>query len=209
MARFIRRAICGAIDCPGATSSSRLSPSGVSSNTHENTRVGTKPIARRMTMLRGNQSGAPNIGSTVPATCTSNHAPTRYSPAKRMTLRRLSSLTSDILVRWCGIGAAFEICLADRPASGGPTLLTPIRRETEAHDHCLDARIAQHHVAHRPAAIKINKVVLLRYRSERLDVGVVTVYVPPSDEEIGRFARWSVRDRRTQFDWIDVRLGGT
>src|SRR5207248_8298355 len=43
-------------------------------------------------MLRGNQSGAPNIGSTVLATCTSNHEPTRYRPAKRITLRRFSSV---------------------------------------------------------------------------------------------------------------------
>src|SRR6266550_4691577 len=42
-------------------------------------------------MLRGNQSGAPNIGSTVLATWVSSHAPTRYSPAKRMTFRRFSS----------------------------------------------------------------------------------------------------------------------
>src|SRR6266566_6208671 len=44
-----------------------------------------------MTTLRGNHSGAPNIGSTVLATCTSNHEPTRYRPAKRITLRRFSS----------------------------------------------------------------------------------------------------------------------
>src|SRR5437899_1795184 len=105
-----------------------------------------------------------------------------------------------------GIQSAFEICLAEWSASGWPAFLTPIRPEAVAHQHRLDARIAQHRVAHRPAAVKVNEIVLLRYRSERLDVGVVTVYVPPSDEEIGRFARWGVRDRRAQFDWIDVPL---
>src|SRR4029079_2290605 len=75
--RSMRLAVCGAIDCSGGTSASRLSPSGVNSNTHENTSVGTKPRARTITMLRGNQSGAPNIGNTVPATCVSSHAPTK------------------------------------------------------------------------------------------------------------------------------------
>ncbi len=53
-------------------------------------------------MLRGSQSGAPNIGNTVPDTCTSSHAPTRYNPAMRMTLRRFSSLRNPftVLVLW-------------------------------------------------------------------------------------------------------------
>ena len=50
---------------------------GVSSNAQENINAGINPIASKMTMLRGNHSGAPNIGNTVPATCTSSHAPTR------------------------------------------------------------------------------------------------------------------------------------
>ena len=87
----IRRAVCGAMDSSGLTSASRFRPSGVSSNTQANTSAGMNPIASRMTMLRGNHSGAPNIGSTVPATCVISHAPTRYNPAMRMTLRRLSS----------------------------------------------------------------------------------------------------------------------
>ena len=81
ISRSMRRAVCGAIDCSGAISSSRLRPAGVSSNTQAKTSAGTKPIASTITMLRGNQAGAPNIGSTVPATCTISHAPTRYSPA--------------------------------------------------------------------------------------------------------------------------------
>src|ERR1700741_4522460 len=47
-------------------------------------------------MLRPIQSGAPNIGSTVPATCVTSQAPTMYNPAMRKTLRRLSSANSDI-----------------------------------------------------------------------------------------------------------------
>src|SRR5438876_12250350 len=153
-------------------------------------------------MLRGNQSGAPNIGNTVPATCTSSHAPTRYSPAKRMTLRRFSSAKSDILMRQCGISAAFEICLAERPASGGPAFLTPIRREAEAHDHRLDARIAQHRVTRRPAAIKIGEVVSLEYRSLALDICVVAVNILTRDKISARFAFGRVRDRCAQFTWI-------
>ena len=89
--RSMRRAVCGAIDSPGLTSASRLMPSGVNSNTQENTSIGTNPSASTMTMLRAIQSGAPNIGNTVPATCVSSQAPTRYNPAMRMTFRRLSS----------------------------------------------------------------------------------------------------------------------
>ncbi len=62
--RSIRRAVCGAIDCSGGTSSSRLSPSGVSSKTQLKISAGMKPIASRMTMLRSSHSGAPNRGST-------------------------------------------------------------------------------------------------------------------------------------------------
>src|SRR5438876_614402 len=123
-----------------------------------------------------------------------------------MTLRRFSSAKNDILMRRYGIGAAFEIRFAERPASRGPAFLTPIRREAVAHYHRLDPRIAQHRVAHRPAAVKIDEVILLGDRSESLDVRVVTVYVLPSDEEKGCFARWCVRDRDAQFDWIDTGL---
>ena len=51
----MRRAVCGAIDSSGFTSASRLMPSGVSSNTQAKISVGTKPIASRITMLRGSQ----------------------------------------------------------------------------------------------------------------------------------------------------------
>jgi hypothetical protein len=91
MVRSMRRAVCGAIDCSGGTSASRLIPSGVSSNTQLKISAGMKPSANSTTTLRGSHSGAPNIGSTVPATWISSHAPTRYNPAMRMTLRRLSS----------------------------------------------------------------------------------------------------------------------
>src|SRR2546430_10782711 len=93
--RFIRRAVCGAIDSSGFTSSSRFNPSGVSSNTQLKISAGRNPIASKITTLRGNQSGAPNIGNTVLATCVSNHEPTRYSPAKRMTFRRFNSAKSE------------------------------------------------------------------------------------------------------------------
>ena len=63
--RSMRRAVCGAIDCSGATSSSRFKPSGVSSKIQLKISAGTKPIASNMTTLRGSQSGAPNIGKTV------------------------------------------------------------------------------------------------------------------------------------------------
>ena len=66
--RFMRRAVCGAIDSSGGTSSSRFKPCGVSSKTQLKISAGMKPIASKMTILRGNQSGAPNIGSTVLAT---------------------------------------------------------------------------------------------------------------------------------------------
>ena len=89
--RFIRWAVCGAMDLAGSTSSSRLMPSGVNSNAHANTIAGTKPNASTITSARKAQPGTPNVGNKVLATCTSNHAPTRYSPAMRMTLRRLSS----------------------------------------------------------------------------------------------------------------------
>src|SRR5207248_11635843 len=65
---------------------------GVSSKTQLKMRVGTKPMTSKITMLRGSQSGAPNIGRTVLATWVSNHAPTKYNPAARMTFRRLSSV---------------------------------------------------------------------------------------------------------------------
>src|SRR5256885_15264330 len=93
--RFMRRAVCGAIDSSGFTSSSRFNPSGVNSNTQLKISAGRNPSASKITTLRGNHSGAPNIGSTVLATCTSNHEPTRYNPAKRMTLRRLSSAKKE------------------------------------------------------------------------------------------------------------------
>ena len=89
--RSMRRAVCGAMDSSGFTSASRLIPCGVSSNTQANTSAGMRPIASRITMLRGSQAGASNIGSTVLDTWVNNQAPTRYKPAMRMTLRRLSS----------------------------------------------------------------------------------------------------------------------
>src|SRR5207248_11111807 len=101
---------------------------------------------------------------------------------------------------------AFEIGLAERPASGGPAFLTPIRREAEAHDHRFDARIAQHRVTRRLAAIEIGEVVSLEYRSLPLDVRVVAVDVLARDKISARFAFWRIRDRRAQFNWIDIGL---
>src|SRR5437667_567279 len=90
--RFMRRAVCGALDCSIGTSSSRFSPSDVISKTQLKMSAGRNPVASKITMLRGSQSGAPNIGSTVLATWVSNHAPTKYNPAARMTFRRFNSL---------------------------------------------------------------------------------------------------------------------
>ena len=69
--------VCGVIDLARSTSFSRFRPSGVSSKAQEKTSAGMKPIASAMTMPRGSQAGASNIGSTVLATCTISHAPTR------------------------------------------------------------------------------------------------------------------------------------
>lgn len=71
-------------------------PSGVSSKTQLKINAGMKPTASRITMLRISHCGAPNSGNTVLDTCTMSQAPTRYSPAARMTLRRLSSTMSDM-----------------------------------------------------------------------------------------------------------------
>ena len=75
--RSMRRPVCGVIDCATGTSSSRLRPSGVSSKIQLKMSAGINPMTSSMTIVRGTHSGAPNIGSTVPATCTSSHAPTR------------------------------------------------------------------------------------------------------------------------------------
>src|SRR6266571_448175 len=204
--RFMRRAVCGAMDSSGLTSSSRFKPCGVSSKTQLKISAGMKPIASKITMLRGNQSGAPNIGSTVPATCTSSQAPTRYNPAKRMTLRRFSSAKKFMSFVGPLNSIAFEICLAERAASGGPAFLAPIRREAVAHDHRLDARIAQHRVSRRPAVIKIGEVVSLEYHSLTFDVCVVAVDVFSRDKISARFAFGRIRDRRAQFNRIDIGL---
>ena len=75
---------------------SRFRPSGVNSNAHATIRAGTKPTASTATTAFITQAGASNTGSRVAATCVTSHAPTRYSPAMRMTLRRLSSLMNFI-----------------------------------------------------------------------------------------------------------------
>jgi hypothetical protein len=65
------------IDALRSTSLSRLTPCGVSSNTQAKTRIGTKPIASRITIERGSQSGAANIGRIVLDTCTISHDATK------------------------------------------------------------------------------------------------------------------------------------
>src|SRR5262249_3899171 len=89
--RSMRRPVSAVIEALRSISLSRLTPSGVSSNTQANTNAGTKAIASRITIGRGSQSGAANIGRIVLDTCTINQDATRYRPATRMTLRRLSS----------------------------------------------------------------------------------------------------------------------
>ena len=108
--RSIRRAVRGAVGPAGSSAASRLSPCGVHSNTQANASAGRKPMARRTTTLRASHSGAPNSGSTVAATCTTSHAPTRYRPAMRSTLRRLSSASR--------LMAADRIRSRYRPAAG-------------------------------------------------------------------------------------------
>jgi hypothetical protein len=84
------------VESAGALSSSRRRPSGVSSNTQEITGAGIKQITSTPTTVFITQLGASNTGNRVTATCTINQAPTKYSPAMRMTLRRLSSARSFI-----------------------------------------------------------------------------------------------------------------
>src|SRR5215468_2801424 len=48
-----------------------------------------------MTIARNTHGGASNPGSSVAETCAISHAPTRYSPAMRMTLRRRSSAKNE------------------------------------------------------------------------------------------------------------------
>ena len=69
--------VYGVMDSMRSTFFSSFRPSGVSSNTQAKISAGTKLIASTTTMLRGSHAGVPNIGSTVPATCTMSHAPTR------------------------------------------------------------------------------------------------------------------------------------
>src|SRR6266567_7093799 len=106
----------------------------------------------------------------------------------------------------CCIGAAFEIRLAERLASSWPAFLAPICQEAVAHQHRLDARIAQHCVARRSAAVEIGEVVGLEYRSASLDVRVVAVDVLSRDEVIAGFAFWRIRDRRTQIARVESPL---
>ena len=75
--RSIRRPVSGVIECSGGASSSRFKPAGVISKTQLKITAGTNPIVSKTTMMRGSHSGAPNMGSTVPATCTTSHAPTK------------------------------------------------------------------------------------------------------------------------------------
>ena len=93
ISRSSRRAACGlpAAGCAADSSASRFRPSGVHSNTQANASAGTKPTASATTTARATHAGTSNSGSTVALTCTSSQAPTRYRPAARRTLRRLSS----------------------------------------------------------------------------------------------------------------------
>src|SRR5204863_1173261 len=76
----------------------------------------------------------------------------------------------------------------------------------EANHHRLDARIVQHRLSRRPAAVELGKVVSLEYRSLPLDICVVAVDVLARDKISARFAFWRIRDRRAQFNWIDLGL---
>src|ERR1041385_9501330 len=98
----------------------------------------------------------------------------------------------------CRIQPAFEIRFAEWTAAGGPSFLAPIRREAVARDHRLDARIAQHRVSGRLAAVEIGEVVSLEYRSLTFDVCVVAVDVLSRDKisAIFAFARIRSEERR-------------
>src|SRR5689334_22587115 len=91
-------------------------------------------------------------------------------------------------------------------APGGPAFLTPVSREAVAHQHRLDARIAQHGMAGRFAAVKIGEVVGLEYRSATVDVCVVAVDVVAGDQEDAGFVLWRIGNRRAYCGWIDPRL---
>src|SRR5690606_17264323 len=71
------------------------------------------PTASSTITPRSIQPGSPNAGNTVSATWTTSQAPTRYSPAIRTTLRRLSSASRPM---------AFPF------PSGCPGLLAPVSR---------------------------------------------------------------------------------
>src|SRR5439155_14575192 len=89
-----------------------------------------------------------------------------------------------------GIGAAFEIGLAEWTAADGPAFLAPIGGEAVAHQQRLHARITQHRVAMGFAAVKIGKVVGLEYRSATLDVCVVAVHILAGDQEVAGIVLW-------------------
>jgi hypothetical protein len=72
-------------------------------------------------------------GNNCVAACTSSHALVAQNAAARKAFHRFSSEKSDISVRRSGVAATFEVCLAQRPASGGPAFLAPICREAVAH----------------------------------------------------------------------------
>ena len=77
MARSSCLPVLRVTDTVRSMSLSSLSPSGVISNTQENTRNSGKPMASRMTTTRAGVSPKPNSGNRVVATSLSNHAAAR------------------------------------------------------------------------------------------------------------------------------------
>src|SRR5919198_4287866 len=104
------------------------------------------------------------------------------------------------------IQSAFEISFANRPASGGPAFLAPIRGEAIVHQHGLYAWIAQHRVAGGFAAVKIGKGISFNDRPMSLDVCVVAIDVLPRDQEVASFILWRIRDRRAYFRRVHARF---
>ena len=120
MARSSRRVAVAAAAGSPAAPASRRRPSGVSSYTHESTSTATNPIASSATTTFDTHVGASKIGNNVFTTCTTSHAPIRYKPAMRMTLRRWSS-ASRLMPRRLPARGSPSPAPAARPTMASPS----------------------------------------------------------------------------------------
>ena len=83
------------MDSSGLTSSSRFKPFRCQLEYPAKHQRWDEADRERDDNAARRQSGAPNVGNNVPATWTISHAPTKYSPAMRTTLRRFSSAKKE------------------------------------------------------------------------------------------------------------------